>query len=219
VGTSLKFIAPEEGNSLIEADAEEEEDRIRANVAVDKDIGRIGENIVTNEFLWRGFIVTHLDKGTRGVSANADLMIGHSKSREPLLVQVKACLAKKAPNWVFVGNLTENILNGVETMYNRKAGFHSDVLAAVSISNIAPNATSYRIFVMPIKDAERIIAPAFKEILCNFKEFWGESRKIYSKVYLSLNTTRLSRSKKFITLLPAAKRILKYENALENLTD
>jgi hypothetical protein len=30
------------------------------------DIGRQGENIVANYLLERGFLVTHLDKGTRG---------------------------------------------------------------------------------------------------------------------------------------------------------
>ena len=54
------------------------------------DIGRMGENIVANDLLERGFLVTHLDKGTRGVSANADLLVGHEQLTEPICIQVKA---------------------------------------------------------------------------------------------------------------------------------
>src|SRR3954454_7985129 len=101
--------------------------------AMDKnvDIGRMGENIATNELLARGFLVTHLDKGTRGVSANADLMVGHPELSKPVLIQVKACYASPTPDWVFLGSLTENVLEGHEPVYNRKPGFRADYLAAV----------------------------------------------------------------------------------------
>ena len=98
----------------------ENAEEVEAEQSGKRDIGRIGENIVTNEFLWRGFLVTHLDKGTRGVSANADLMVGHSKLQKPLLIQVKSCFAKKAPNWIFVGNLTKEVIEDNEQMYNKK---------------------------------------------------------------------------------------------------
>src|SRR3954469_9013735 len=110
------------------------------------DIGRMGENIVTNELLARGFLVTHLDKGTRGVSANADLMVGHPKLTKPMLIQVKACYADPAPDWVFLGSLTEEVLEGREPVYNRKPGFQADYLAAVSIVN----PKRYRAFIIPI---------------------------------------------------------------------
>lgn len=117
--------------------------------------GRIGENIVTNEFLARGFLVTHLDKGTRGVSANADLLVGHEGMARPALIQVKASL-EKSLDYVFLGSPSPEVLDGKEAFYNRKAGFKADFLAAVVMTR--PN--EYRVFILPIAQAEKLAVAA-----------------------------------------------------------
>lgn len=114
------------------------------------DIGRIGENIVANELLAAGFLVTHLDKGTRGVSANADLLVGHPEIQKPALIQVKATQADTLGH-IFLGGLSLDIIEGRTPMFNHKSGFKADFIAAVSYkSNI-----EYRTFVLPIDHAER----------------------------------------------------------------
>jgi hypothetical protein len=181
------------------------------------DIGRIGENIVTNEFIWRGFLVTHLDKGTRGVSANADLMVMHPKNRKkPLLVQVKSCLTKGEPNWVFVGNITDEIIRGCDRMYNSKDGFHADILAVIAVSITAPRPTNYRILIIPIDRAEKIIVNGFREYYAQ-KLKSGEARKVYSNAFISLSTERDSKSVKFLALRETARKLLKYEDAFDRL--
>src|SRR5208282_4509824 len=183
-----------------------------AQKSPNRDIGRIGENIVANEFLWRGFLVTHLDKGTRGVSANADLLVMHRNKREhPLLIQVKACFAKAEPNWIFVGNLTDEIISGNDKMFNRKDGFHADILAAVSISNTK----KYRVFIMPVGDAERIIVEGFKKYYKSNKKD-GEARKVFALARISLDLK--SKSGKDSALHEASRQLLEYEDAFDALT-
>jgi hypothetical protein len=146
------------------------------------DIGRMGENIVTNELLARSFLVTHLDKGTRGVSANADLMVGHRSSNRPALIQVRACYAQKEPNFVFLASLTPEVLEGGEPVYNRKLGFRADYIAAVSINH----PKNYRVFIMPVATAE--------EIVLHTSRAWhtlpkrdGDKRKLVTRWYVSIN--------------------------------
>lgn len=119
--------------------------------------GRIGENIVTNEFLARGYLVTHLDKGTRGVSANADLLVGHEEMSRPVLIQVKASLEKDLDH-VFLGSPSSEVLEGKEAFYNRKAGFKADFLAAVVMTKPA----AYRVFILPIARAEELAVAAIR---------------------------------------------------------
>ena len=183
-----------------------------AQKSPNRDIGRIGENIVANEFIWRGFLVTHLDKGTRGVSANADLLVMHPNKREyPLLIQVKACFAKAEPNWIFVGNLTDGIIMGKDKMFNRKDGFDADILAAVAISNTK----KYRVFIIPVGDAERIIVEGFRKFLKIPKKN-GEPKKVFALARISLNLK--SKTKKDMALHDTARKLLKYENAFGALT-
>ena len=146
------------------------------------DIGRMGENIVTNELLARSFLVTHLDKGTRGVSANADLMVGHPNSTRPALVQVRACYAPEEPHFVFLASLTPEVLEGCEPVYNRKSGFRADYIAAVSINH----PQNYRVFIMPVATAA--------EIVLHTSRAWhtlpkrdGDKRKLVPRWYLSIN--------------------------------
>jgi len=182
----------------------------------DADIGRIGENIVTNEFLARGFLVTHLDKGTRGVSANADLMVGHPGLSRPALIQVKACHAPSSPDWIFLGALTEKALAGEEGIYNRKPGFKADYLAAVCVVN----PRTYRTFILPIEDAQSIALTAFRKWHAHPTRA-GEQRKVVPKMYLSVTPgkerTRASmHSRKIFDA--ARDELLKYEDAFGILT-
>ena len=71
-----------------------------------------------------------------------DLLVGHSQLTKPVLLQVKANHAPLGPSAVFLGSLTEDVLEGREPVYNRKPGFKADFLAAVSITS--PN--FYRTF-------------------------------------------------------------------------
>jgi hypothetical protein len=121
------------------------------------DVGRMGENIVTNELLLRGFIVTHLDKGTRGVSSNADLLVGHSDMDKPKLIQVKSSVSL-ALERVFLGGFPPTILDGKGSLFNSKPGFHADFVATVSIKS----AREYRIFILPIAKAESALLERFK---------------------------------------------------------
>lgn len=182
----------------------------------DADIGRIGENIVTNEFLARGFLVTHLDKGTRGVSANADLMVGHPSLARPALIQVKACYAPSSPDWIFLGALTEKALAGEEGIYNRKPGFKADYLIAVCVVN--PKV--YRCFILPIEDAESIALTAFRKWHAHPTRA-GEQRKVVPKMYLSVTPDR-GRARASVhsreIFGAATDELLKYENAFEILT-
>jgi len=145
------------------------------------DIGRMGENIVTNELLARGFLVTHLDKGTRGVSANADLLVGHPNLNKPVLIQVKAHHAPRSPDTIFLGNLTEEVLEGREPFYNRKRGFQADYLAAVSISN----PKTYRTFILPIPVAENIVLRTARAWHAHPTRAGGQ-RKIVPTIYLNV---------------------------------
>lgn len=122
------------------------------------DIGRIGENIVANDLLERGFLVTHLDKGSRGVSANADLLVGHEQLTEPILIQVKACYAPRLQR-VFFGGFPSQILDGEGSLFNSKPGFHADFIVTVSIKS----PKDYRVFVIPVQLAERLLTTAFKK--------------------------------------------------------
>ena len=153
------------------------------------DIGRMGENIVTNELLARGFLVTHLDKGTRGVSANADLMVGHPRLSRPILIQVKACHAPRGPDFVFLGNLTEDVLHGREPVYNRKPGFRADYLAAVSITD----AKTYRTFIIPIQAAEELVLRTYRAWHAHPTRT-GIQRKVVPKVYLNVTEKRRERA-------------------------
>lgn len=102
-------------------------------------------NIVTNELLKRGFLVTHLDKGTRGVSANADLLVGHYKLTKAVLIQVKACEPQNQGK-VFMGAFRKG------SLYNAKPGFHADFIVSIAITSLK----DYRIFVLPIDLAESV---------------------------------------------------------------
>jgi hypothetical protein len=141
----------------------------------------MGENIVINEFLARRFLVTHLDKGTRGVSANADLMLGHAELTKPVLVQVKACVAAPSPNWVFLGALTEAKLAGTLAVYNSKDGFKADVLALVAVAE--PNV--YRTFVLPIAVAEEIVLRKYRAWHATPKRT-GEQRRVVPTMYIDV---------------------------------
>jgi hypothetical protein len=181
----------------------------------DADIGRIGENIVTNEFLARGFLVTHLDKGTRGVSANADLMVGHPGLARPALIQVKACSAPSSPDWIFLGALTEEALAGEEGIYNRKPGFRADYLAAVCVVN--PKV--YQFIILPIEEAESITLTVFRKWHAHPTRA-GEQRKVVPEMYLSVTPgrERTRASVHSCEIFDAARdELLKYEDAFQIL--
>ncbi len=122
------------------------------------DIGRIGESIVANDLLERGFLVTHLDKGTRGVSANADLLVGHKELTEPILIQVRACRSFRL-NKAFFGGFPPGVLHGKGTLFNSKPGFHADIIVSVSIKS----PKEYRVFVIPVQLAERLFTTAYRK--------------------------------------------------------
>ena len=123
------------------------------------DHGRMGENIITNEFIQNRFIVTHLDKGTRGVSANADLMIGHEKLERPVLVQVKSCYADSG-SWIFLGSFDEEKRLGNSKIYNNKKGFFADFVVFIGIQD----PKKYNYFVVPINVAEKIARDTWSAI-------------------------------------------------------
>jgi hypothetical protein len=114
------------------------------------DIGRIGENIVANELLADGFLVTHLDKGTRGVSANADLLVGREDTKNPVLIQVKATRSDSL-DFIFLGGVSLDIIEKRTPIFDSKPGFKAKFIAAVSYKSNK----QYRVFIIPVKVAER----------------------------------------------------------------
>ncbi len=152
-------------------------------------VGRMGENIVTNELLARGFLVTHLDKGTRGVSANADLLVGHAKLKRPILIQVKACVSPQLQR-VFFGGFSEDALRGHRRLFNHKPGFHADFIASVCLRS----PKEYRVFMLPIEKIERMLIEAYKK--------WhkvptraGDSRRPVPTMYVSVGPNTLRTNK------------------------
>jgi len=99
-----------------------------------------------------------LDKGIKGVAANADLLVGHESLKKPVLVQVKSCISRPL-KWVSFGGFPARILDGEGSLFNSKPGFHADFIAAVSIKS----PMEYRVFLVPVGLAERILAKKFKE--------------------------------------------------------
>ncbi|SEE39461.1 hypothetical protein SAMN05444161_5628 [Rhizobiales bacterium GAS191] len=174
------------------------------------DIGRMGENIVTNCLLENQFLVTHLDKGTRGVSANADLLVGHRSLDKPILIQVKACRAFPEPNWIFLGSPNGIALNSGRPFYNGKLGFKADVLAAVSISS----PKKFRVFFVNIDDAERAVT----SILTKRNKLLTRrmtAKKLPPKLYLSVAPELVTGTE--ILFLDETKLILKGEDNLNVL--
>ena len=99
--------------------------------------------------------MTHMDKGTRGVSSNADLLVGHGKLETPALIQVKSCVSSPL-GWVFFGGFPAAILTGEG---NSKPGFHANFIATVSIKS----PKEYRVFILPVSLAESRLKAAYKE--------------------------------------------------------
>lgn len=108
-------------------------------------------------------------------------MAGHPELSKPVLIQVKACYASPTPDWVFLGSLTEDVLQGREPVYNRNPGFRADYLAAVSISD----PKMYRTFIIPISDAEDLVLRTYREWHAHPTRT-GAQRKVVPKVYLSV---------------------------------
>jgi hypothetical protein len=135
----------------------------------------MGENIVTNELLANGFLVTHLDKGTRGVSANADLLVGHDSLDKPVLIQVKSCFSERFDQ-AFLG-----AFHSGDRLFNLKPGFKADFIASV----IVKSPTEYKVFVLEVKTIERLLVEAFGRFHARPK-LSGESRKEVSKMYVPL---------------------------------
>jgi hypothetical protein len=118
--------------------------------------------------------VTHLDKGTRGVSANADLLVGHHKLTKPVLIQVKACEPQNQGN-VFMGAFREGPL------YNSKPDFHADFIMSVAITSLK----DYRIFVLPVGLTDRVLAEVYKKFhLLRTKK--NEARKPVPTMYVPM---------------------------------
>ena len=176
--------------------------------------GRIGENVVTNEFLALGFLVTHLDKGTRGVSANADLLVGHQNMRRPALIQVKASL-EKSLDYIFLGSPSPEVFEGKEPFYNRRPGFKADFLAAV----VMTKPSNYRVFILQVAQAEKLIVKAIRA--------WHQvptksnvQRKYLPKVYCLVNPAkkRARASRESQNIFGAlSKAIIPYENRYDLL--
>lgn len=186
---------------------------------LDINTGRIGENIVTNELIIRGFLVTHLDKGTRGVSANADLMCApreskrpsHRDSKRPLLIQ---CKASRTDNfkWMLFATASEAALNKERTFFNSKSGFEADFLVTASILSLK----EYRVFVIPIAEAEEI---AYKVTNDTHTNADGKRRKASPMVWLPIDKSAThDRSKHRETRLWALNRILSYEDRFDLLS-
>jgi len=98
-----------------------------------KNIGKIAERIVANEFEVRGFRVSDLNKD--GQSANADLIaVGLGRVWQ---IQVKGATntAKDGPWWwVEYGFCNQNVISRKGPMFNRKSSFYkADIVVLVAV--------------------------------------------------------------------------------------
>jgi hypothetical protein len=177
------------------------------------EIGRIGENIVTNELIARGFLVTHLDKGIRGVATNADLLVGHDKLNEPVLIQVRSCVWPPLDG-VFLGGFPPSLLECEGPLFNRKPGFHAHFVAAVSIKS----PKEYQVFVIPVSVAEPILKETYRQ--------WhkvptreGKQRKPVPTMYIhfGLETMRPKDTPAYRIFLPARQMVLDHVDAFNLL--
>ena len=150
--------------------------------------GRMGENIITNELLEAGFLVTHLDKGTRGVSANADLMVGHAKLDKPILLQVKSCDSPTL-DFIFLGAGHPDFNSQEHKLYNSKPGFLADYVAFVSIKS----PREYNYFVMNVELAEKVAKEHFNAWHAVPKRD-GDKRKNVPKMYVITDFSRNQKS-------------------------
>jgi hypothetical protein len=114
-----------------------------------KNVGRIAERIVANEFEARGFRVSDLNSD--GTAANADLLA--VSPSQVLQIQVKGAAIGPEDRWrVGYGYCTEQIIAGNEPVFNSKKSFYTAnmvVLVAVRSPKV------YSCVVLPADVAEQ----------------------------------------------------------------
>jgi len=114
-----------------------------------KNVGRIAERIVANEFEARGFRVSDLNKD--GIAANADLVA--ISPDQTLQIQVKgASNGAKERWWIGYGHFSEKFILGTERLFNRGNSFYK---ASVVVFVAMRSLTEYSCVIMPIKKAEQ----------------------------------------------------------------
>lgn len=111
-----------------------------------QNVGRIAERIVSNELEYRGFRVLDLNK--EGTSANADLLA--ARDGETWQIQVKG--STEDGWWFGYGYCTDEVVRGVEPMFNRSASSFYKAQIVVMICVKSPK--EYRCLVLPVKVAE-----------------------------------------------------------------
>jgi hypothetical protein len=159
--------------------------------SISRNIGRIGENLVANFLLAHGFHVTHLDKGVRGVSPNADLFVWHDKptllggkAKHRLFVQVKTADARgklggksQLFSWVRLGNPEEG-----QPFFNRKKGLKADIVAYVAWRSTSEQ----RLFFAPVAEAEKMAKLRLDRIMATPRKRGKGPRKLPPKVMLEI---------------------------------